>query len=162
MQQQLLGEVRQFLSALDSTQDEMLSLFEDKRTALKSRAPQHLLRLADPEQRLTDRMQKLLQRRGRILQSARGIGLAADSVDVLLNGIGGQEADELLTLVEQAKSKSAELRRESWVQWVVTHRAASHYGNLLDMIANCGEKRPTYSRNETKEADGGAILDASI
>lgn len=140
----------------------MLSLFERKRTALRSAAPGELLRLAEPEAQLTTRMQQLLQQRGRILQSARQTGLAADSLRILIGRIGGEKALELTPCIERTRRKSDELRRESWVQWVVTRRAASHYGNLVDIIANCGEKKPTYSRNGKEDAPGGAILDASV
>jgi len=160
MERQLLIEIRQFLAALESTQNDMLSLFERKRAALHKAIPSELMQLAEPEAELASRMQRLLQHRGRILEAARQAGLPDESVQVLVGRIGSGTGD-LTPRIQRAKYKSDELRRESWVQWVITHRACSHYGNLLDIIANCGEKRPTYSQDQGHTTSGGAILDAS-
>jgi hypothetical protein len=161
MQQHLIAEILQFLRSLEATQEELAALFDRKRAALCAAQPQELIRLASVETELTERLQKLLLRRGRILQQAHKAGLASSSLETLLAQLDDNQTRELQPTVARARRRSHDLRRESWVQWVITHRACSHYSGLLEIIANCGEKQPTYSRNQRTDVQGGAILDAS-
>ena len=162
MSASLLKEVKQFLSALEATQDELAELFGRKRTALTQARSDELLRLAASEASLTGRLQAALGQRQRILNDAKQQGLPSQSLSELAPAIAGDERDRLRSRIERARGMSDRIRQESWIHWIIAHRTYSHYTELLNLIANCGKKAPTYSQKPSEESTGGVILDASI
>lgn len=158
----LLNEVKQFLSALEATQEEFAELFRRKRTALTQARADELLRLAESEAALAQRLQAALGHRQRILQGAGREGLPCKSLAELTPDIAGDESDQLQSRIERARRMSDRIRQESWIHWIIANRTCSHYTELLNLIANCGRKAPTYSQKSCEESRGGVILDASI
>ena len=63
--------------------------------------------------------------------------------------------------IQAARRKSERIRRESWVQWVVSQRANTYYNELLELLAYSGKKAPVYSDKPGPPSGGGTILDAS-
>lgn len=161
MTTELLHETRQFLRSLDAAQIELAQLFEQKRGALTEARTDELEQLTQTEAGLFQRLQNLHALRGRILQRAAGTGLPHDSLQHLVERIAGPELDELRPRIQQARLLSERLRHESWIQWVIAQRAVCHYSGMLDLIANCGRKSPTYSNGPAAPTTGGALLDAS-
>jgi hypothetical protein len=54
------------------------------------------------------------------------------------------------------------LRYENLIQWIISQRAYHHLSEMLELIAHCGKKSPTYSRHPDGRTVGGAVLDTSI
>ena len=162
MSARLLEQVTQFLQLLEPAQDEMLRLFNQKRSAVKLARTDEMLQLAQRESELTFELKQHLERRKRILALASNAGLPSDSIHSLVVAIGGQQREQLEQRIENSRSKSEAIRRHSWIHWIISQRAFSHFSELLDLIAYRGEKAPTYSQVPGMDTSGGAILDASI
>ena len=162
MQHQLLSTIRQFLIALDQTQDDLLALCEQKTIALRGSDVAAIRAVSETEQQLTRQMQLLLGERARILQqAAETAGEPFHSIQQYVRSIGSAESDELLPVIERSIQKSDVIRRESWVHWIIARRAFQHYSELIDIIAHCGEKSPTYSEGLIEDISGSTLLDAS-
>ena len=82
----------------------------------------------------------------------------------LVARIAGNLREQLESQIERIQELAKNLRRESWIQWIIAHRTCSHYSEIKNLIAHCGEKDPIYSRDQNEEQiiSGGAIQDASI
>ena len=69
--------------------------------------------------------------------------------------------ESLRARILRAQQRTAELQRESWIHWIVSHRCYNHYTELLDMIAHGGALAPTYGDKPSTTTSGGALLDAA-
>ena len=156
-----LSQIETFLTSLEATQTELASLLEKKRAALTNARADELLRLSHIEADLAVRLQEHLDDRRRIIEQAEQRGSAAESIRHLVTQIGGEAASRLEPRLQHAERLAKTLRRESWIHWIVAQRTCRHYGDLLELIAHCGETAPTYSRSPSRQTTGGAILDAS-
>ena len=164
----LLHELSQFLTELESTQQELLTLFTAKREALDRRLSQELIRLSAQEGELTNRLQELVKERTNLLIKARGAGFAVESLLELAGVIGRTVGDSrvlrAIELIEnriiQSQLRTTKLQQESWVHWIISHRCYNHYTQLLELIAHGGHQAPTYG-DKTPSASGGALLDAA-
>ena len=74
----LLHELSQFLTELERTQQDLLTLFTAKREALDRRLSAELLRLSVQEGELTGKLQELVKERTNLLIKARGAGFAVE------------------------------------------------------------------------------------
>jgi len=157
-----LEEVRQFLHQLEPAQQQLLELFGEKRIALMSADSALLLQLSQREQTLSGRLRELLDVRRRILQKALKRRLPSDSLRNLVRAVSHPTDETLLKRISRAEERSAKLRQESWIHWIISHRAFAYYTGLLDIIAHRGEKSPTYGRGPNRETAGGAILDTTV
>lgn len=158
---QLLDEIRQFLTALETVQAELLELYAVKRTALTQANCEQLIQLSTQEAQAAQRLQILLGQRNRLLERAKAQGLPWDSISALSAAIAGSERDALQTRFERAQQAIVQLRHESWVHWIISHRCYNHYSEILELIAHCGQRAATYSNRPGTTTTGGAILDAS-
>jgi FlgN protein len=157
----LLNDVARLLADLEQTQQAMLALFQRKRAALKRPRPDDLLDVAREETLLCERLQRHLARRRELLCAAANAGLRCGSLGEVAHRIGGPEAHSLADRMERVRANAEILRRESWMQWVVTQRASRHFADLLELLVHHGERSPTYSRKKNDNANAGALLDAS-
>lgn len=159
----LLQDLLRFLSSLEQAQQELLELFDKKSQALSKFQGDELIRLSEGERDLGLRLQALVSQRNRLLESAGKEGMIASSLTVLAGAIGDELRDALYQRIRAAEDRSARLRHESWIHWIISHRCYNHYTELLDLIAHNGHKAPTYNERAQGGAGvGGAILDASI
>jgi hypothetical protein len=72
------------------------------------------------------------------------------------------EAERLRGRLQAVQQRFGEVRREAWIQWVVTHRSQSFYAELLDLIAHGGQKPPVYGDGpHASPPKGGVMLDAA-
>ena len=164
----LLHELAQFLTELEQTQQDLLTLFAAKREALDRRLSAELVRLSAREGELTARLQELVKERTHLLIKARGAGFAVDSLLELAGVIGRTVGDSrvlrAIELIEnriiQSQQRTTKLQQESWVHWIISHRCYNHYTELLELIAHGGHRAPTYG-DKTPSAAGGALLDAA-
>lgn len=162
MSGQLMRAIRQHLSALEQTQDELSALLKRKRSALINARADELGRIAGAEEQLANRLKAHLTCRRRILQQAQEQGTPSDSILNLVVQIGGDDREQLERRIERARVAAEQIRRLGWVDWIVAQRALRQHNELLELIAHCGEKAPTYSNQPSKETAGGAILDTSV
>lgn len=162
MAAQLLNDIRRFLRALDGTQERLADVLTEKRTALVEAQADRLEALSQSEQKLVHEMQAHLRRRAGLLQRARENRLPAGSIRELAAGLRGPDGERLRAQLQQVRERAAELRRETWVHWIVSHRTYQHYGRMLDLIAHRGQAAPTYGGESNRDSSGGALLDASI
>lgn len=162
MSTQLLEEVKRYLPALEDAQQQLAEHFERKSVVMKAARADELLRLADVERTLVARLQEQLAQRAGILKRAGASGFPADSLEQLVRAIGGDDAPPLEARMGRLRENAAELRRESWVHWIVAHRTCTHYADLLEFISHNGKTAPTYEEQPAAHSTGGAILDASI
>lgn len=159
----LLDRVRELLRALETAQRDLSSLQDRKRAALTRGESSELLGIAREETILSNRLRDLLQQRSQILESARVAGAEdTGSLSSFVATLPPAEREELEPRVVQARRHAERIRRETWVQWIIAHRAYSHYSSLLELIAQSGSKSPTYDEKPVKHSSGGAIFDASI
>jgi len=159
----VLSDVRELLCALEAAQRDLSTLQDRKRTALVQGHSDELLTIAGDETTIGNRLRALLDRRGEILRDARKSGLhGADSLLALAENLPPKDREELEPRIKAARKQAAQIRRETWVQWIIAHRAYSHYTSLLELIALSGRKSPTYEAKSSNATVGGAIFDASI
>jgi len=164
----LLHELSQFLTELEQTQQNLLTLFSAKRAALDRRLSVELLGLAAQEGELTGKLQELVKERTKLLNQARGAGFVVESLLELAGVIGRTVGDSrvlrAIELIEnriiQSQQRTVKLQQESWVHWIISHRCYNHYTELLELIAHGGHRAPTYG-DKTPSAAGGALLDAA-
>ena len=161
----LLKDLIGFLQTLEQTQGELLELFAEKSRALNAFEGEKLGPLSNREGELARRLQIVLGQRNRLLERAKGEGLAVNSLLQLAGAIGTAESGELTARIRRAQDQAVQLRHESWVHWIISHRCYNHYTELLDLIANGGEQAPTYAEQTSPTpatAMRGAILDANV
>ena len=164
----LLHDLSQFLTELEQTQHDLLTLFTAKREALDRRLSAELLRLSVEEGKLTARLQQLVKERTNLLNQARSAGFAVESLLELAGVIGRTVGDSrvlrAIELIEnriiQSQLRTSKLQHESWVHWIISHRCYNHYTELLELIAHGGQRAPTYGE-KASFATGGALLDAA-
>ena len=164
----LLHELSQFLTELEQTQQNLLTLFTAKREALDRRRSDELLNLSSQERELTGRLQELVKERTKLLNKARDAGFVVASLLELAGVIGRTVGDSrvlrAIELIEyriiQSQQRTVTLQQESWVHWIISHRCYNHYTELLELIAHGGHRAPTYG-DKTPSAAGGALLDAA-
>jgi hypothetical protein len=158
-----LGAVRRFLAELEAAQIALRSLLADKRRALTAADAGELERIGAHEAERIRELQTLLSRRREILARAAEGGAPLESISELVEAAGGEHAVELKQQIERIRRAADEIRRETWVHWIVARSVSSHYSELLELIANCGRETPTYDERPIAHArGGGAILDASV
>lgn len=154
--------IRIFLTQLEGIQGELSALMAEKRVVLTDINNDDITRLSEEERTLISRMQRLLGERRKILEFAQQHKLPSESLLHLAKVVAGDDRDVLIERIEQAQVIAAQLRHESWVHWIISHRSYNHYTELFDLIAHCGQQSPTYHDGENHSHSGGALLDASI
>lgn len=165
----LLSELARFLTALEQVQEELLALFAEKRRALDTFQAEEIVRLAEREAEPARRLQALVSLRSDLLRRATAAGFASNSLLELSGVIGKHVGDarvraaieSLRARILHAQQRTAELQRESWVHWIVSHRCYNHYTELREMIADGGTLAPTYGDKPSTKTGGGAFLDAA-
>jgi hypothetical protein len=163
MSEALVAEVRRYLRNLETTQGELEELYRDKRTALVEARAADLVRIADSETRLAAELKEQIGRRRRILQQSAQAGMPGDSIRNLVSSFDSDARAELEPQMEKAQTTATQVRRESWIHFIIAQRSLHQYNDLMELIAHGGQKSPTYSRFRGQEnsGSGGSILDAS-
>ena len=158
---QLAAEFRSRLTdyvlRLEATQTNLLALYRRKRAALTTADAELLRQLELPERQAGEQLQSLAADRQQMIARAGQLGRACGSLMELLANVGGDPA--LRERMRCCQQRTAALRREGWVQWVVTRRSLSQTSALLELIAHRGDRPPTY--DQAAAGGGGTLLDAS-
>ena len=154
--------VRRFLAELEAAQTGLRDVLDRKGRALQAADAAELERIGEVEQEHVRGLQALLSRRRRILDQARAIG-TVESISDLVEQFAGSDQSDLREQIGRIRAAADQIRRETWVHWIVARSMSSHYSELLELIANCGHEAPTYDERPVAHAPaGGAILDASV
>ena len=158
----LLKAIDLFLRQLEVLQEELSDVMAQKRTAMTELESDELTKVCQQEQTLITRLQRLLHERHKILEFAKRRQLPTESLWHLVQAVADDQREEMQQRIELAQERAVQLRHESWVHWIISHRSYNHYTELIDLIAHCGQQSPTYQEGDDKATAGGAILDTSI
>lgn len=158
----LVTRLTTFLDRLERVQAALVELFAEKRRSLVTARTSELAQLAAREAEAAKALQEVVADRSRLLSDARRSGYRTDSIGGLVPLMGALVPAEWVERLRRAEAVAAQLREESWVHWIISHRCYNHYTELLDLIAHGGETSPTYSRQPDRSAAGGVLLDASV
>lgn len=161
MTHEFVPEIRRLLAAFFSVQKKLFVIYEQKISAMRAADLTTLNRCLNEENRCNIEFQELMRTRKELLSRANSVAPGVKTLEELIERIGEENREELLGIVSEMKSKTAELRSQSWVHWIVARRGYQHYSQILELIANCGKKSPTYERTIRLDHSGGAILDTS-
>ncbi len=152
-----LGE---YVSKLETLQSELLTLYRKKRAALASADVVALQQTERPEREAADRLKALTVERQHLLVRAGQFGTPNASLAEVARAVGGDA--ELHERIDKCRQRSATLRREGWVHWVVAKRSLAQNAALLDLIAHHGNRPPTYDRPVSSSSTaGGTLLDTT-
>ena len=166
----MLDDLETLVDDLEQAQEELRTLYAQKREALRSARSDRLAKLINPERVLVHRLRELVKQRQRLLQQAERRGWAAPSLERLADqlvspaGSANERARHLKTRIRALQQTAVRLRAESWVQWIVARRAFQHQTELLELIARGGGAEPIYQdQGETQvPGEGGALLDHAV
>jgi hypothetical protein len=155
-------EIRRMLTDLEAAQAALRDVLARKRRALQAADVVELERIGALEGECVRELQALLGRRRGILDQA-GAGHPAESITDLVERLDDADRPALRRQIARIRAAADEIRRETWVHWIVTRSLSAHYGELLELIANCGREAATYEERPVAHTSaGGAILDASV
>lgn len=158
----LVAELRRYLRRFQTTQEQLEELYRDKRSALIAARAADLLQIAETEAKLVGELKDQLGDRRKLLARSAGMGIPAESIRSIVKALDADARAELEPQIARAQSAATQNRRESWIHFIIAQRSLHQYNDLLELIAHCGQKSPTYSPARSQEASGGgAILDAS-
>ncbi len=160
MSESLLSELNEFASTLIEAQETLLEIMHRKRIALTTSDTAALEVLQAPELQAARKLQVLVAWRARLLQSAKQTGGGFQTIWDLAMSLTGSPSAPVVALLDRARRLAADLRQESWVQWVITNRCCNYYGEVLELISHNGKKSPTYLEPDSARR-GGALIDAS-
>jgi flagellar FlgN protein len=158
----LANEIEQLLIAIGEIQAELAVIYRAKREAVRTAKATEIDRLTKQEQRLVSDLKARLRHRHQILQRVNPMVGPDDSLEKLVRSFAEPERSRLLARIEETRRLVETNRRESWVLWIVSKQSLRLFADILDLIANGGQKAPVYSGGHGAEMSfGGAILDAS-
>jgi len=153
-----------FLMDVIRNQRAMLDLQQPKRQALIECNWQAVRELEQNEDRLQLRLRELMQKRAELLRQFREAGSAGRTLEEVGRYQGWHRESDWSRLTAAAKSLGQELQQSSWGIWVLAQRAGRYYTQVLDVIAQGGQKSPCYQQSPESPGGvtGGSLLDASI
>lgn len=155
-------EVARFVDALEATQRELLEALRQQRCALAVANAAELERLNALAGDAARRLQQLSGWRARLLEEAAIAEGPAATLSVALGRHVTLIAESLRARLQAVQQRFGELRREAWIQWIISHRSQSVYAELLDLIAHRGQQPPVYGDGpHMPPSHGGVMLDAA-
>jgi len=154
-------EVARFVDGLEAAQHDLLATLRLQRRALAQADAGELERLNALAAEHAQRLQQMTSWRAKLLEQAAADDAAATSLSVVLARHVNLAAETLRARLYAVQQRFGEIRREAWVQWVVTHRSQSFHAEVLDLIAHGGQKPPTYGDTPRQTSAGGVMLDAA-
>lgn len=153
----LENDLVELLEELSSTQSELLQLLAAKRKCMVKSDLEGMQSLEERQVRLCERLELCQQRRSELLLSARGQGVAAETLSQLALRLEGSPNASLGKQTRQAASRMRLLQHESLTNWVLAQRTLLHLSQLVEIVATGGQLQPTYG----KQGSGarGALVD---
>ncbi|WLD14587.1 flagellar export chaperone FlgN [Planctellipticum variicoloris] len=158
----LCEEIARFVDVFAATQQELLTLLQEKRRVLVAADAVRLAELNASELKLTTRLEALVVWRSRLLEASGALGCRGESLSEVLTELSDPQAVDLRVRLPQLQQLSVALRQEAWIQWVISQRCERHYAEMVDVIARGGQTAPTYEERPASNSNGGAVLDAAV
>jgi hypothetical protein len=155
-------DIEELLLAIDDTQIALGIAYRDKREAIRQANAAEIDRLTKIEEARVAELQVHLRRREQILQRARQMGLASDSLTSLVKTFREPFRESLLAHIDETRRMADANRRESWILWIVCKQSLRFFSDVVELIANGGRRAPIYSTRpaSSEPSTGGALLDA--
>jgi flagellar biosynthesis/type III secretory pathway chaperone len=150
------SELSDFLTDLNTVQDELLAVLEAKRHCLAERDLEGMQALASREVELAERLQTVQQRRTELLAAAREQGVACDNLSSLAKELPPGNREILGKQVKDASWRMRLLQHHSLTNWVVAQRSVLHLSQMIEIIATGGRLQPTYGKS------GGALARGAL
>ncbi len=158
-----MAELLVFLGEVRKVQEKLLQLQSGKREALIVGDWPTVHCQEQEEQAAQQELQVLWNRRKRMLHEWQQAGIAASTLQQGVDLLGWEREARLSTMLREVRLNTERLRRESWGLWVMAQRSARCYTQLLELLAQGGEKSPVYHQHrEAEPIGGGAFLDAAM
>ena len=164
MSQVVLQQIEGFLSSLETLQAILKSLYRKRKDALTEGDLIGIKSCHVQEEQVTKQLQQLLEDRKIIIQSANqrqfpGITLREVAQSVFaLSDFSPLEKNHLEGKIKLAEEQMAELRQESWTQWIIANRNLQYVNDVIELIANGGKKRFDVSRCRRQSACGRFLI----
>ena len=164
MDHALARQIERYFDAYETTQLELGRLFERKRQFLRKLTPNGTQPLLNEEAVLAEQLSSHVRTRREILRTLDPTGRKFSTLEAVTATFEEPARGRLAERILRLKKRGIELRRESWIQWIVTQRGARHCGELVDMVAGPAGQPLTYecSDRSANLSSGGTLLDASI
>lgn len=153
-----LDDVGRFALTLDQTQQDLLTILRARRQALVDQVPFSLERFNEAGRQAALRLQALGKWRQRLLDEAHRDGRAGQTLVETLAEPVSLTSEELRAQLMAVQLRFEEVRREAWIEWVVTQRSSAYFQDVLDLVAQGGVESPVYG---DQSSAGGAMLDAA-
>ncbi len=153
-----LDDVGRFALTLDQTQQDLLTILRSRRQALVDQVPFSLERFNEAGRQAALRLQALGKWRQRLLDEAHRDGRAGETLVETLAEPATLTGDQLRGQLLAVQQRFEEIRREAWIEWVVTQRSSAYFHDVLELVAQGGIESPVYGEQGTS---GGAMLDAA-
>lgn len=153
-----LDDVGRFALTLDQTQQDLLTILRSRRQALADHVPFSLERFNEAGRQAALRLQALGKWRQRLLDEAHREGRAGETLVETLAEPVTLTGDQLRGQLLAVQQRFEEVRREAWIEWVVTQRSSAYFHEVLELVAQGGIESPVYG---DQSISGGAMLDAA-
>ena len=152
------SEIGGLLAELAEVQTALLETLGEKRKLIAARDQTALAAMAGREQELLKRLQACQERRQALLGRANVEGLPADSIQSLSAALPADSRARMQASIEESKNRTKLLQHQSLTNWVLVQRSLLHLSQLIEIIANGGQMKPTYGKGSERVA-GGALVD---
>lgn len=146
------------LDELLETQQEMLTILDQKRLAMVKRDLVKIRDLQPREEALCQRLQACQQQRDELLASARAAKLPATGLQELSRSVPLQEGAAVQEKLASASSRSNLLKHQSLTNWIIAQRNLLHITQLLEIVTSGRPSSPTYGKT-AGHGVGGFVLD---
>lgn len=158
-----LDDVARFAAVMEATQQELLEALRLKRRALVSGSPEEMQRLVAVAQEAAGRLRQLSVWRGQLLDQAHAEGSQAETLTDVLAESAHPVQEHLRARFAAVQQRFGEAQRESWIQWIIAQRAGLYYTEMLELLAQGGQRAATYQEtSEPAATSGGVVLDAAV
>lgn len=158
-----LDDVARFAAVMEATQQELLEALRLKRRALVSGSAEEMQRLVAVAQDAAGRLRQLTVWRGQLLDQAHAEGSRAETLTDVLAESAHPAQEHLRARFAAVQQRFGEAQRESWIQWIIAQRAGLYYTEMLELLAQGGERTATYQEtNDPAATAGGVVLDAAV
>lgn len=158
-----IDDVTRFASVLEATQQDLLATLRMKRRALVSGSSEDLSKLTAAAQEAAKRLRQLTDWRTSLLDLAHQSGAKGNSLSDVLAESASPRHEHLRARFLAVQQRFGEAQRESWIQWIIAQRAGAYYTDILELLAQGGQRSPIYGdAPDALNSSGGAVLDAAV
>lgn len=154
-------KILQYLDQLAEVQERTQAVLSRKQESLVQLDKDKIGETTAEEKEVLTLLQNALLQRDTILNEAKTLGITADSLVELCEKYMPQ-SPELVARLEEAQHRIRNIRFQSLANWTMNQKSLVHLSQILELIANRGEKKATYSSPQKQENGGlrsGGLVD---